>query len=73
MIDPAAMKRLIELEDAKKKLLEQIEEKQKEKRKGLRDWNTMERESRRDGLRSELAEDALDKMNGQGMGTGTAF
>ena len=72
-MDPAAKKRLAELEEGRKKLLEQIEEKQKEKRKELREWGSRERESRRDGLRSELAEEALDAMSGEGVGTGTAF
>ena len=70
--DPAARKRLAELEEGRKKLLDQIEEKQREKRKGLREWGSRERESRRDSLKSELAEEALDRMNGDGPGTGGA-
>ena len=72
-IDPAARKRLAELEEQKKKLQDQIDEKQREKRRSLREWDSKERESRRDGLRSELAEEALEAMNGEGAGTGTAF
>ncbi len=72
-LDPAARKRLAELEEQKKKLQDQIEEKQREKRRGLREWDSKERESRRDGLRSELAEEALEAMSGEGAGTGTAF
>ena len=72
-LDPAARKRLAELEEQKKKLQDQIDEKQREKRKNLREWDSKERESRRDGLRSELAEEALEAMNGEGAGTGTAF
>ena len=53
--------------------MEQIEEKQREKRKNLREWETRERESRRDGLRSELAEEALEAMSGEGTTVGTAF
>ena len=73
LIDPAAKKRLAELEEGRKKLMDQIEEKQREKRKHLREWDVRERESRRDGLRSELAEEALEAMSGDGPGTGTAF
>ncbi|KAF6219834.1 hypothetical protein HO133_003659 [Letharia lupina] len=72
-LDPAARKRLAELEEQKKKLQDQIDEKQREKRRGLREWDSKERESRRDGLRSELAEEALEAMSGEGAGTGTAF
>lgn len=74
LVDPATKKRLAELEEGKKKLMDQIEEKQREKRKQLREWDTMERESRRDSLRGELAETALEAMSGEGVGTtGTAF
>jgi len=71
-LDPAAEKRLQQIEEDKKKLLEQIEEKQKIKRQGLRDWEKAERESRREGLKSELAEGHLEKLTGEGVG-GTAF
>ena len=73
VIDPAAKKRLTELEEGRKKLLELIEEKQEEKRRGLRKWESKKREGRRDGLRSELAEGALEAMSGEGAGAGTAF
>ena len=73
LMDPAAKKRLAELEEGRRKLVEQIDEKQREKRRNLREWETRERESRRDGLRSELAEEALETMSGDGPGTGTAF
>ena len=72
-LDPATRKRLAELEEQKKKLQDQIDEKQREKRRGLREWDSKERESRRDGLRSELAEEALEAMSGEGVGTGSAF
>lgn len=72
-IDPAAEKRLQQLEEDKKRLLEAIEEKQKAKRAGLRDWERAERESARDGLKSELAEEALERMQGEGPGVANAF
>ena len=73
LMDPAAKKRLTELEEGSKKLMEQIEERQREKRRNLREWEVRERESRRDGLRSELAEEALEAMSGEGTGMGSAF
>ncbi|CAD6585202.1 MAG: hypothetical protein ASARMPREDX12_001933 [Alectoria sarmentosa] len=72
-LDPGARKRLAELEEQKKKLQDQIDEKQRDKRRSLKEWDSKERESRRDGLRSELAEEALEAMSGEGAGTGTAF
>ena len=71
-LDPAAEKRLQQIEEDKKKLLEQIEEKQRVKRQGLREWEKAERESRRDGLKSELAEGHLERLTGEGVG-GSAF
>jgi hypothetical protein len=73
VMDPTAEKRLQQLEEDKKRLLEAIEEKQKGKRAGLRDWERAERESTRDGLKSELAEEALEKMQGDGVGSANAF
>ena len=70
--DPAAAKKIGQLEDDAEKLRKQIEEKQKEKRTELRDWDSRERESRRDGLRSELAEAQLEGLSGEVIG-GTAF
>lgn len=72
-MDPIAEKRLQQLEEDKKRLLEAIEEKQKAKRAGLRDWERAERESARDGLKSELAEEALERMQGEGAGVANAF
>ncbi|MCJ1302183.1 hypothetical protein MMC08_004986 [Hypocenomyce scalaris] len=72
-LDPQAEKRLVQLEEDKKKLLEAIEEKQKQKRAGLREWEKAERESVREGLKSELAEGHLDRMTGEGRMGGSAF
>ena len=71
-LDPAAEKRLAQLEEDRKRLLEAIEEKQKGKRKGLREWERVEGERRRDGLRSELAEASLERMQGEVEGDGKA-
>lgn len=71
--DPNTEKKLQQLEEEKKKLEDAIAEKQRAKRLGLRDWDTKERESKRDGLRSELAEQGLEKMGmGEGVGVGGA-
>jgi len=70
--DPAAEKKIRQLEEDAKKMRDQIEEKQREKRAGLREWETRERESRREGLRSELAESQLEGLSGEVLG-GTAF
>ena len=72
-LDPASEKRLQQLEDDKKKLLDAIEEKQRIKRKGLRDWENAERESKRDMLKSELAEGHLDRLSGEEGMSGSAY
>ena len=71
-MDPAADKKLAQLEEESKRLREAIDEKQKVKRQLLRDWESKERESRRDGLRSELAEASLEQLSGEQIG-GAAF
>ena len=72
-LDPMVDKKLQQIEEDKKKLEEQIAEKQRRLRGGLREWETKDRESRRDGLRSELAEQGLEMMGmGEGMGVGGA-
>ena len=73
-MDPAAEKRLLEIEEQKRKLLEAIDEKQTGKRKALREWERGEAEVKRDGLRSEVAERGLEGMTGAGSGgVGAAF
>ena len=71
-MNPAADKKLAQLEEESKRLREVIEEKQKVKRQMLRDWDSKERESRRDSLRSELAEAQLEQLSGEQIG-GAAF
>lgn len=73
-MDPAAEKRLQEIEEQKRKLLDAIDEKQASKRKALREWERGEAEVKRDGLRSELAERGLEQLTGEGGGgVGAAF
>lgn len=71
-MDPAARQRIKNLEDDARKLRDHIEERQREKRSRLRDWESREREARRDGLRSELAEQQLQGLSGEVIG-GQAF
>lgn len=67
--DPAAEKRLAQLEADKEKLLEQIAEKQRIKRAGLREWDKLSRETATSALRSDLAEGSLQRLTeGDGIG-----
>ncbi|KAK2775092.1 hypothetical protein FQN52_004070 [Onygenales sp. PD_12] len=73
-LDPGRERRLAQLEMDKEKLLEQIEEKQKIKRAGLREWERLSREASTGALKSELAEAHLQRMTeGDGLGGGAAF
>ncbi|KAI4096107.1 MAG: hypothetical protein LQ344_001170 [Seirophora lacunosa] len=72
-VDPQAEKRLQELEEQKRKLLDAIDEKQAVKRKAVREWERGEQEVKRDGLKSELAEGSLEALTGEGGGVGAAF
>lgn len=69
-LDPDREKRLAQLEADAEKLREQIEEKQRAKRQGLREWEGLEREAGVSGLRSELAEKHLGKLTGEDGGEG---
>ena len=60
------------MEEDKRKLMEIIEEKQKAKRQGLREWEKAERESHREGLRSEFAEAHLERLS-EGVGGRAAY
>lgn len=71
--DPEREKRIAQLENDSKRLMEVIAEKQKAKREGSRDWERSERERMREGLKSELAEEALERMQGETSTTGAAF
>ena len=71
-LDPAHEKRLQQIEEDKKKLMEVIEQKQAAKRKGLREWETGEREVTREGVRSAEAERGLEGLT-EGTAAGAAF
>lgn len=74
VLDSATEKRLAQLEADKERLLEQIAEKQRIKRAGLRDWDRLDRESATGALKSELAEGHLQRMaEGESIGGGSAF
>ncbi|KAI9671134.1 MAG: hypothetical protein M1817_003641 [Caeruleum heppii] len=65
--------KLAKLEQDKKRLEQELMEKEEKLRGGLRTWERLERESARDGLRSELAEGQVGILSGEsGMG-GAAF
>lgn len=57
--------KLDRLEDEAERLRKQIDEKEARKRKGLREWDRLQRESEVAGLKSELAEQALRQLNGE--------
>lgn len=69
-LDPSSERKLIQLEDETRRLKEELEEKLTAKRKGLKVWDKLARESKREGERSELAEGHLDRLGGGGMGGG---
>lgn len=53
------------LEDEAERLRKQIDEKETKKRKSIREWERMSRETEAAALRSELAEQALRSINGE--------
>ncbi|CRG83239.1 Pre-mRNA-splicing factor sap145 [Talaromyces islandicus] len=72
--DVVIEKRLSQLESDEDKLVDQVLEKQRSKRVGLKDWNRLERESALNALKSELAEVHLQRMTeGEGFEGATVF
>ena len=65
--------KILKLEEEARKLRELIEQKEAAKRSGLREWDKAERESNNAALRSELAEQQLRNLNGDGEMGGAAF
>jgi len=57
------------LEEEAARLRKLIDDKEQIKRAGLREWANVEREAGTAGLRSELAEEGLRRLNGEGSGT----
>ncbi|KAI9815689.1 MAG: hypothetical protein M1827_002085 [Pycnora praestabilis] len=68
-IDPKVSERLAKLEEEKKKIEAVLAEKLEQKRAGLRTWERLERESARESLKSELAEQQMKKMTGEEYGS----
>ena len=65
--------KLAKLEQDQKRLEAELAEKLEKKRAGLRTWDRLERESAREGLKSELAEQQVRAMSGEGGMGGAAF
>jgi len=64
--------RLEKLEEEAERIRRVIEEKQAKKRKGLREWERLERESQAASFRAELAEESVRALAGETDG-GAAF
>lgn len=60
------------LEEEAAKIRKMIDEREVKKRQGLREWEGLERESGTAALRSELAEQHLKTLNGEGEASGAA-
>lgn len=58
--------RLEKLEEETDKIRKLIEEKQTRKRKGLREWERLERESEAAGFRASLADESVRALEGEG-------
>ncbi|KAI9784086.1 MAG: hypothetical protein M1816_001058 [Peltula sp. TS41687] len=72
-VEKSVSERLAKLTQEQSRLEQELAEKLEKKRNGLRNWDRLERESARDGLKSELAEQQVRVMSGEsGMG-GAAF
>ena len=70
---PAEQERKMKMLEAEaERIRAEIAEKQRAKREALMDWEVRERESEREGLKSELAEASLNKLS-EGDGGGAAF
>lgn len=64
LLDPVIEKRLLQLEADGEKLFEQVLQKQNTKRLSLREWDKLEKETLANALRSDVAEEHLQKMAG---------
>lgn len=70
---PAEQERKMKMLEAEaERIRAEIAEKQRVKREALMEWEVRERESEREGLKSELAEASLNKLS-EGEGGGAAF
>lgn len=71
-MNPEQEKRIKQLENEAEKIRSEISEKQRVKRDAVNEWETRERESKREMMRSELAEENLQKLTEE-EGVGAAF
>ncbi|KAF2463655.1 uncharacterized protein BDR25DRAFT_297800 [Lindgomyces ingoldianus] len=65
--------KILKLEEDARKLRELIDAKEMAKRQQLKEWDTLERDATNAALRSELAEQQLRSLNGEGEVGGAAF
>ncbi|KAF2182701.1 hypothetical protein K469DRAFT_728332 [Zopfia rhizophila CBS 207.26] len=65
--------KILKLEEEARKLREVIDAKETQKRRYLREWETLERDSNNAALRADLAEQQLRSLNGEGEVGGAAF
>ncbi|KAI9836198.1 MAG: hypothetical protein M1819_001535 [Sarea resinae] len=72
-LKPEVLEKLAKLEEEKRKIEEQLAEKLAKKRVGLREWEKLERESAREALKSDLAEQQLRVLTDDGGLGGAAF
>ncbi|KAI9863831.1 MAG: hypothetical protein M1813_003483 [Trichoglossum hirsutum] len=71
--DPAISERLSKLQQEQQKIEKELAEKLEKKRKSVRQWERLDRESAREGLKGELAEKQVRMMAGEGGLGGAAF
>jgi hypothetical protein len=64
---------LTKLELERQKIERELAEKMEKKRKSVRQWEKLDRESAREGLKGELAEKQVRMMTGEGGLGGAAF
>lgn len=65
--------RLDKLEDEYERLRKVVDGKQSSRRKGMREWERLQRESEAAGYRAELADEAVRSMAGEVMTSSAAF
>jgi hypothetical protein len=65
--------KIFKLEDEARRLREMIEAKEAAKRQKLKEWDTLTKDSENAQLRTELAEQQLRSLNGEGEVGGAAF
>ncbi len=72
-IDPKIAERLAKLDEEKKKLEVEVARMEEQSRSGLREWDRLSRESNRESFKSELAEQHVSMLAGEGGMGGAAF